>query len=195
MNANVLIGLGAIVLIAGVGYLAVNSDDQSAPATNATEVSQVGSDDAALTDEMSEAEMMDDETNETMMEEEMAMNDEVEAGEEAEATDASATASESGSYQDYDPAKVAASDAEHIILSFHAPWCPSCRALEQDITADLSAIPAGVEIYKVDYDTATELKQRYGITRQHSLIEIAADGTAEGSVTHPATLAQLVASL
>lgn len=55
-------------------------------------------------------------------------------------------------------------------LFFHAPWCPQCRALENDITA--RGVPDGLTIFKVDYDTATDLKKRYGVTLQTTLVEI-----------------------
>jgi thioredoxin 1 len=102
---------------------------------------------------------------------------------------------EVGTYQAYDPELVTNSNAEHIVLFFHATWCPSCRALEKDILANKGAIPAGVEIYKVDYDTAIALKKQYGVTTQHSLIEIASDGTAKSSITHPATLADVLKTI
>jgi len=90
---------------------------------------------------------------------------------------------------------VANSDAEHIVLFFAASWCPSCRALDKDILANQGSIPSGVEIYKVDYDTAIALKKQYGVTTQHSLIEIASDGTAKSSITHPATLADVLKTI
>jgi len=102
---------------------------------------------------------------------------------------------EIGTYQAYDPALVANSNAEHIVLFFHTTWCPSCRALEKDIVSNQGSIPAGVEIYKVDYDTAIALKKQYGVTTQHSLIEIASDGTAKSSITHPATLADVLKTI
>jgi len=82
-----------------------------------------------------------------------------------------------GAYLAYDSTAVADSAAEHIVLNFHATWCPSCRALDTDINENLAAIPGGVEIYKVDYDSNVDLRQQYGVTTQHTLVVIAADGT------------------
>jgi len=93
-----------------------------------------------------------------------------------------------GVYTAYDANAIAQSDAEHILLFFKASWCPSCRALDADIIANLQKIPAGVEIYTVDYDTATNLKRQYGVTTQHSIIEITAGGTAQSGITHGLTL-------
>lgn len=98
-----------------------------------------------------------------------------------------------GTYQDYDAEKVAQSDAEHIFLFFHATWCPSCRALDADIVANAETIPTDVEIYKVDYDTATDLKRQYGVTTQHSIIAITATGEAISDINHPLTLEGVLA--
>jgi len=100
-----------------------------------------------------------------------------------------------GVYAAYDADVVAQSDADHILLFFEASWCPSCRALDADIVANLNDIPAGVEIYTVDYDTATDLKRRYKVTTQHSIIKIAADGTAQSGITHGLTLDNVLATI
>lgn len=60
------------------------------------------------------------------------------------------------------------------ILFFHAAWCPQCRALENDIRA--KGVPAGMVIFKVNYDTESGLKQRYGVTLQTTLVEVDAAG-------------------
>lgn len=98
-------------------------------------------------------------------------------------------------FKDYDAEQIANSDAEHIILFFHANWCPSCKALEEDIKANQASIPDNMEIYKVSFDTATELKSRYGVRVQHSLLEINQNGEAESTILHSSTLASLVNSI
>jgi thiol-disulfide isomerase/thioredoxin len=106
-----------------------------------------------------------------------------------------ALAQTTGTYTTYDAEQVSTSNADQIFLFFHAPWCPSCVALENDILANEESIPEGVEIYKVDYDSETELKARYGVTRQHSVLEIDSDGNILSEVTHPATLGEITESL
>ncbi len=82
-----------------------------------------------------------------------------------------------GSYGPYIPAVTAiASVNEQVILFFHAPWCPTCRAVDADITSRITQIPDGVHILKVDYDSATELKKKYGVTYQHTFVEVDARG-------------------
>lgn len=78
-----------------------------------------------------------------------------------------------GTYTAYNPEAIAKTQGRQIIF-FHAPWCPQCRALEQSIQS--GSIPAGVTIYKTDYDTSTDLRQKYGVTIQTTLVEIDSSG-------------------
>ena len=79
-----------------------------------------------------------------------------------------------GTYEEYDAAKVAANDG--ALLFFHASWCPSCRALDKAITEDQDSIPGGLVILKLDYDEETELKKKYGVVGQHTLVQVDKDG-------------------
>jgi len=81
-----------------------------------------------------------------------------------------------GSYEAYSPEKIARADTGDVVLFFHASWCPSCRALNGDIEKNVGAIPAGVTILKTDYDKETELKKKYGVTTQHTLVQVDKDG-------------------
>lgn len=60
------------------------------------------------------------------------------------------------------------------VLFFHANWCPQCRAIEKDIIEQ--GVPAGMTIFKVDYDSAGSLKSKYGVTLQTTIVEVAANG-------------------
>lgn len=165
--SHIKIGIVVLLIAVGVGYLATK--DNGSKAITAEDTTKV----------VSEKSTVDTVTTEV---------DETPSASDAQVA-------EVGIYQAYDPALVANSDAEHIILFFAASWCPSCRALDKDIVANQGAIPSGVEIYKVDYDTAIALKKQYGVTTQHSLIEIASDGTAKSNITHPATLADVLKTI
>lgn len=81
-----------------------------------------------------------------------------------------------GSYESYDASKVARAESGKVVLFFHASWCPTCRALNGDIEKNLSAIPGGTTILKTDYDKETELKKKYGVTYQHTLVQVDKDG-------------------
>lgn len=94
-------------------------------------------------------------------------------------------------YADYeqDPSAYAGTA---VVLFFHASWCPSCRATEQAVRA--SGVPAGLTLVKVDYDTATDLRRRYGVTVQHTFVQVAADGTEVATWTGSADGAAILAA-
>lgn len=88
-----------------------------------------------------------------------------------------------GTFTDYSPDKLALAEDGTLVLFFRADWCPTCRGLENNINANLSAIPANTHILKLDYDTETELKKKYGVIRQHTLIQVDANGNEIKTLT------------
>ena len=66
-------------------------------------------------------------------------------------------------YALYDEASVksALASGQKVVLFFHAPWCPTCKALDSAIRSELTSIPADTLIVKVDYDTSEMLKKKY----------------------------------
>jgi thiol-disulfide isomerase/thioredoxin len=62
------------------------------------------------------------------------------------------------------------------VIFFHAPWCPSCKSIDADITKNVSSIPARFNILKADFDTSTELKKKYGVTQQSTFVKIDKNG-------------------
>lgn len=101
----------------------------------------------------------------------------------------------SGSYVPYSPEKVAMAATGDVVLFFRASWCPTCRAVDADIRANLKNIPKGVTILDVDYDNSTALKQKYGVTYQHTFVQVAADGTQIAKWSASPTLAALLANI
>lgn len=81
-----------------------------------------------------------------------------------------------GSYEVYDPTKIILAKNNDVVLFFHASWCPSCRSLDKDINQNLNNIPEGVLIMKVDYDKERDLKKKYGVTYQHTLVQVDENG-------------------
>jgi thiol-disulfide isomerase/thioredoxin len=77
------------------------------------------------------------------------------------------------SYADWnaDRARYAGTD---VVLFFHASWCPKCRDTEASAK---SGMPAGLTLVKIDYDDATSLRQQYGVTLQHTFVQV--DGSAK----------------
>ena len=85
-----------------------------------------------------------------------------------------------GAYIRYDEAALTAGTN---IIFFHATWCPTCRALEKNITNNVTDIPNGVTILKADYDSQTVLKQKYGVVRQHTLVVVDQNGNEIKTLT------------
>ena len=78
----------------------------------------------------------------------------------------------SATYTEYSQSKFnqARNQGKNVVLYFHATWCPTCKALDRDITNGLSRVPSNTEILKVDYDQYGDLKQTYGVRYQHTLV-------------------------
>ncbi len=91
-------------------------------------------------------------------------------------TDAGEVVATAGSYEEYSAEKIAMAATGDVVLFFHASWCPTCRALNGDIESNIDTIPAGVTILKTDYDAESDLKKKYGVTIQHTLVQVDQDG-------------------
>lgn len=78
-------------------------------------------------------------------------------------------------------AQMASRAGTKVVYFFHASWCPDCRATERSINAD--GVPAGLTIVKLDYDTETDLRKRYGVTQQHTFVQVDPDGAELGKWT------------
>ncbi len=94
----------------------------------------------------------------------------------ASAADDSSSPTVPGAY--LTKAEYDATAAEHagttVVLFFHAPWCPDCKDTDASLKAD--GVPDGLTVVKVDYDTMNDLKKKYGITQQHTFVQIDGDG-------------------
>lgn len=82
----------------------------------------------------------------------------------------------SSRYQDYSPEAFAAASGKKRVLFFHASWCPTCKAADQQITSALDTIPEDVVVFKTDYDTNTQLRNQHGVTYQHTFVQVDASG-------------------
>ncbi len=68
------------------------------------------------------------------------------------------------------------------VLYFYATWCPSCKAANEDFTKNPDKIPEDVIVIRTNYndpDTDQEekdLAKKYGITYQHTFVQIDSTG-------------------
>lgn len=58
-----------------------------------------------------------------------------------------------------------------VVLFFAADWCPTCIGALRDINANGSRL-GDITVVVVDYDSASDLKSRYGVTSQHTFVQI-----------------------
>ena len=177
MNNILMWGIAAVIILGGGYYWYANSQqdaimkDEGAMIDDATAAST--SEGAMMDDVMStssENAMMEGNSGEVMMK-------------------------ESGSYETYAPEKLARADSGNVVLFFRATWCPTCKVLDADIRSHLSEIPLGLTILDIDYDTSTALKQTYGVTYQHTLVQVRSDGSMITKWSGSPTLAALAAEV
>jgi len=101
----------------------------------------------------------------------------------------------SGMYQEYDPELLSRASEGEVVIFFAASWCPSCQALDRDIKGNLESIPGSVTLLKADYDTEIELRQQYGVTTQHTLVQVDADGNQIAKWSGGSTLESVLDSI
>jgi thioredoxin 1 len=57
------------------------------------------------------------------------------------------------------------------VLFFSADWCPLCRADMRQIDSRLSEL-GNITVVVVDYDSNKKLRKQYGVTYQHTYVQI-----------------------
>lgn len=91
---------------------------------------------------------------------------------------------------DADPAKYHA--AGDVVLFFNASWCPTCQATVKSLDAD--GTPAGLTVVSVDYDNANDLRKQYGVTVQHTFVQVDESGAELAKFTGSASGEDIAAS-
>lgn len=83
-----------------------------------------------------------------------------------------------GDYKDYteDSVSMESQNGKKVVLFFYASWCPYCRDADGVFKNRLKDIPSNVTILKTDFDTEKELKKKYGITYQHTFVQVDSNG-------------------
>jgi thiol-disulfide isomerase/thioredoxin len=100
-----------------------------------------------------------------------------------------------GTYEAYSPEKIAWAGSGKVVLFFRASWCPTCKTVDTDIRSKLSSIPKDVTILDVNYDTETALRQKYGVTYQHTFVQVDAEGNQLAKWSGSPTLAALLGNV
>jgi thiol-disulfide isomerase/thioredoxin len=100
-----------------------------------------------------------------------------------------------GSYEAYAPEKIKKAATGNVVLFFRAGWCPTCKAVDADIKAHLEKIPADLTILDVDYDNSSDLKKKYGVTYQHTFVQVDANGSMIKKWSGSPTLNSLISEI
>ncbi len=93
-----------------------------------------------------------------------------------------AVASSSKQYLPYIKEALENTKGTRRVLFFYASWCPTCIPADGDFVKNISLLPSDVTVIRVNYndpDTDTEekaLATKYGITYQHTYVQIDASG-------------------
>jgi thiol-disulfide isomerase/thioredoxin len=76
-------------------------------------------------------------------------------------------------------------DGEEKVLFFHASWCPTCVKEDGKLQEKVASGALGRNVYKVDYDSNTELRQQLGVTTKHTFVLLDGAGKVQESHTAP----------
>ena len=78
------------------------------------------------------------------------------------------------SYSDYSKNKAQYDEAD-VVLFFNASWCSTCAEADQQLASE--QFPDGLVVVSVDYDANEDLRQQYGVTVQHTFVQVNPDGS------------------
>ena len=85
-------------------------------------------------------------------------------------------------YAEYSKSAFEGTSAKRRVLFFYASWCPTCRPADASFRAGMNEIPEDTVVIRVNYndpDTDSEEKElarKYGITYQHTFVQIDSAG-------------------
>ena len=84
-------------------------------------------------------------------------------------------------------------DDTNVVLFFNAAWCSTCKQARENIQAESAALPLDLTIVDVDFENSDDLRKKYGVTLQHTFVQIDSAGNElakwSGSVT-PSQIAE-----
>ncbi len=127
------------------------------------------------------------------MDEAMQKSSEVMTKEDSAMQKTDVAMTQTGSYSTYNLSKLANAEKGDVVLFFHAGWCPKCKETDKNFNA--TQTPDGLTILKIDYDNSTELRKKYGVTIQHTFVQVDKDGNElkqwNGSYTYDDIKAQV----
>ncbi len=76
-------------------------------------------------------------------------------------------------------------DGTPKVLFFHAAWCPKCVQQDKVLASWYPSADFAYSVFKIDYDSSAELKQRYGVVQQHTYVIVDGQGNKLSSASFP----------
>ena len=98
------------------------------------------------------------------------------------------------SYQNYEQEVEKYKDSR-VVMFFNASWCSTCKIARDNFESSLDQIPSDLTIVVVDFDNSDDLRKKYGITVQHTLVQIDANGESLKKWSGSTTIDQIVKAL
>lgn len=80
---------------------------------------------------------------------------------------------------------------QRVILFFNAAWCSTCKVARDNFEASKADIPSDMTIVIVDYDDSDALRTKYGVTLQHTFVQVDANGAALAKWSGSTTISEL----
>lgn len=87
-----------------------------------------------------------------------------------------------GLYQVYGPEVLDGVADKRQVLFFYANWCPTCQPADKSFAENMDKIPMDTAVIRVNYNDSDtdaaekELAKKYGVTYQHTFVQIDRDG-------------------
>ncbi len=98
------------------------------------------------------------------------------------------------SYQNYEQEVEKYKDSR-VVMFFNASWCSTCKIARDNFESSLDQIPLDLTIVVVDFDNSDDLRKKYGITVQHTFVQIDANGESLKKWSGSTTIDQIVKAL
>lgn len=77
------------------------------------------------------------------------------------------------------------SNKKAFVLYFHADWCSVCQGMEAALNEDLINYPDGTKILKVNFDNDFEMREKYQVVMQSTMILVNSEGEVEKRLVAP----------
>jgi thiol-disulfide isomerase/thioredoxin len=163
-----------LVLIIGIGAFAYNNNQVAEQKKKDDETAMMMKKEEDAKMMKKDAMMKKDETDKMMKSENSAM---MKSDDSMMKKDGDTMMSKVGVYKNYDASELSqAKDGHHVVLFFNASWCPDCKATVKDIEANKDKLDPKLHLLSVDYDSNVALRQKYGVTSQHTFVDVDSSG-------------------